>query len=521
MNVPLDIPSDTADSGWQEFAALEERLVHTRLGDRGRLASELERGWRRVRRGQAPEASLRRVAAAIDRSVAEVERLRSLPLSVASDPLLPIARHRDEILAALERHPIVIVCGATGSGKTTQLPKMCLEAGRGAFGMIGHTQPRRIAARALAARIAQELGTRVGGAVGYQVRFADRTGPDCRVKLMTDGILLQELERDPLLSRYDTLIIDEAHERTLNIDLLLGVARRLVARRPELRVLITSATIDPEKFARFYNGAPVIEVSGRSFPVEVRYRPLGSTAIQVRSLTEGIVDAVRELTAGGARAAGDVLVFLPGERQIREAATELERAQRGTAEPAEILPLYARLSARDQERVFEPHARRRIVLATNVAETSLTVPGIRYVVDSGLARVGRYNIRGKVQRLPIESVSQASAEQRKGRCGREAPGICIRLYSEEDFARRELYSAPEILRASLATVILQMAARGSWRPGAIPVRRSAGRALRERRHEAAAGIARDGWRAANLEARAADGSAAARPTPRSHGVHGR
>jgi ATP-dependent helicase HrpA len=425
------------------------------------------------------------LAAAIDPPLAEVAQLRGLPLNVECDPRLPIARHRDEILAALERHPVIVVCGATGSGKTTQLPKMCLAAGRGVRGMIGHTQPRRIAARALAARIAQELGTEVGGAVGYQVRFADRTGPDCRVKLMTDGILLQELERDPELRRYDTLIIDEAHERTLNIDLLLGVTRRLVTRRPELRVIVTSATIDPEKFAHFYHGAPVIEVSGRSYPVEVRYRPLGSAAGE-RSLTDGIVDAISELGSSGPAGAGDVLVFLPGERHIREAASALERAFGETAKPAgaarhagpagsagpsgplEILPLYARLSSRDQERVFAPHARRRIVLATNVAETSLTVPGIRAVVDSGLARVGRYNVRGKIHRLPIEDISRASAEQRKGRCGREAPGICIRLYSEEDFARRDLYTAPEILRTSLATVILQMAARGLGDPELFP-----------------------------------------------------
>lgn len=393
------------------------------------------------------------------------------PLRLEFDPQLPICGHRDEIRAALERHPVIVVCGATGSGKTTQLPKICLEAGRGTLGMIGHTQPRRIAARAIAARLASELGTHVGGAVGCQVRFSDRTGRDCRVKLMTDGILLRELERDPTLRRYDTLIIDEAHERTLNIDLLLGVLKRAVALRPELRVIVTSATIDPERFARFFGGAPIVEVSGRSFPVEVRYRPLAGDAPDAAelSLTEGVVAAVRELELTGPAQRGDVLVFLPGEKQIREAAAALLRAEAQRSDGgAEILPLYARLSTRDQERIFEPHARARVVLATNVAETSLTVPGIRHVVDTGLARIGRYNPRGKVQRLPIEPISQASAEQRKGRCGREAAGICIRLYSESDFAGREAFTAPEVLRTNLASVILQMAARGLGEPATFP-----------------------------------------------------
>jgi ATP-dependent helicase HrpA len=383
------------------------------------------------------------------------------------DPALPITAHREEIIAALARHPALIVCGATGSGKSTQLPKLCLEAGRATSGLIGHTQPRRIAARALATRLAEELGTTVGGAVGYQVRFTDHTGPQGRVKLMTDGILLQELESDPQLRRYDTLIIDEAHERSLNIDLLLGVLRRLLPQRPDLRLIVTSATIDPGRMSEFFGGAPVIEVSGRSYPVEVRYRPLvaeDEDAAEL-SLPEGIVEAVRELDLRAAGFSADTLVFLPGEKHIREAAEALSQARlAGT----EMLPLYARLSAADQARIFQKHSQRRVILATNVAETSLTVPGIRHVVDSGLARISRYSVRGKVQRLHVERISQASADQRQGRCGREAEGICIRLYSEEDFAAREAYTPPEILRTNLASVILRMAALGLGDPESFP-----------------------------------------------------
>jgi ATP-dependent RNA helicase HrpA len=391
----------------------------------------------------------------------------ALPIRIEYDPALPITAHRQEILAALSRHPALIVCGATGSGKSTQLPKLCLESGRGASGLIGHTQPRRIAARALAARLAEELGTRVGGAVGFQVRFTDHTGPQTRVKLMTDGILLQELEGDPQLRRYDTLIIDEAHERSLNIDLLLGVLQRLLPRRPDLRLIVTSATIDPGRLSAFFGGAPVIEVSGRSHPVEVRYRPLvaeDEDAAEL-SLPEGIVEAVRELDLRAGGAGADTLVFLPGEKHIREAAEALSRAR---LPATETLPLYARLSAADQARIFQRHAQRRVILATNVAETSLTVPGIRHVVDSGLARISRYSVRGKVQRLHVERISQASAEQRKGRCGREAEGICIRLYSEEDFAAREAFTPPEILRTNLASVILRMATLGLGDPESFP-----------------------------------------------------
>jgi ATP-dependent helicase HrpA len=387
-----------------------------------------------------------------------------LPLRIAYDPALPITAHREEILQALVSNPVLVVCGATGSGKSTQLPKLCLEAGRGTAGLLGHTQPRRIAARALAARLAEEMGTKVGAAVGYQVRFHDRSGPQTRVKLMTDGILLRELERDRNLRRYDTLIIDEAHERSLNIDLLLGVLKRLVKRRRDLRLIVTSATIDPGRFAQFFDGAPVIEVSGRSYPVEVRYRPpvTEDEYAAELSLPEAVLGAVREL----GEKKGDTLVFLPGEKHIREAADVLQKAKLADTE---ILPLFARLSARDQERIFaRTSQRQRVVLATNVAETSLTVPGIRFVVDSGLARISRYSTRANVQRLPIERISKASADQRKGRCGREAPGICIRLYSQEDFEAREEFTPPEVLRTNLASVILRMSVLGLGEPEEFP-----------------------------------------------------
>ncbi|HEY6484679.1 MAG TPA: ATP-dependent RNA helicase HrpA [Steroidobacteraceae bacterium] len=390
-------------------------------------------------------------------------------MRIEYDPALPITAHRQEILEAIARHRVLIVCGATGSGKSTQLPKMCLEAARGTAGMIGHTQPRRIAARALASRLAQELAASGPhpaadeGIVGFQVRFTDHTGPQTRVKFMTDGILLQELESDRYLHRYDTLIIDEAHERSLNIDLLLGVLRRLAPSRPDLRIIVTSATIDPERFSRYFAGAPIIEVSGRSYPVEIRYYAQQDAATEL-SLPDEVLRAVRELDATAA-ARGDILVFLPGEKWIREVAEVLRKAQ---LQHTEILPLFARLAAREQQRIFAPHAQRRIVLATNVAETSLTVPGIRFVIDSGLARISRYSPRSKIQRLPIERISQASADQRKGRCGREAQGICIRLYSEEELARQEPFTAPEVLRTNLASVILRMATLGLGSPEDFP-----------------------------------------------------
>ncbi|WP_408896665.1 ATP-dependent RNA helicase HrpA [Nocardioides sp. R1-1] len=397
-------------------------------------------------------------------------------MDITYPPDLPVSARRDDIAAAIRDHQVVIVAGETGSGKTTQLPKICLELGRGTPGadgrpqMIGHTQPRRIAARSVAERIAEELGTELGDLVGYQVRFTDRTSKQSRVKLMTDGILLAELQRDRMLRRYDTIIIDEAHERSLNIDFLLGYLRQLLPRRPDLKLVITSATIDPERFAEHFAApdgtpAPIVEVSGRTYPVEVRYRPLmeqpdedADAELVTRDPTEAIVDAVKELSAEGP---GDILVFLPGEREIRDTAEALAPLTEGVR-GVDVLPLFSRLSAAEQHRVFAPasSARRRVVLATNVAETSLTVPGIRYVVDTGVARISRYSARTKVQRLPIEPISQASANQRSGRCGRVAAGIAIRLYSEEDFDARPEFTDPEILRTNLASVILQMTSLG-------------------------------------------------------------
>ncbi|WP_122886188.1 ATP-dependent RNA helicase HrpA, partial [Burkholderia pseudomallei] len=392
---------------------------------------------------------------------------------------LPVSGKRDEIARAIAAHPVVIVCGETGSGKTTQLPKICLALGRGlgagGAGLIGHTQPRRLAASSTGRRIAEELGTPFGEVVGYKVRFTDNLAPGASVKLMTDGILLAETQTDPLLKAYDTLIIDEAHERSLNIDFLLGYLRQILPKRPDLKLIVTSATIDAERFARHFGSderpAPVIEVSGRLYPVEVRYRPIAddrpaavrhaegassgrdrakSAREAERDLMDGIVDAVDELCREGP---GDVLVFLPGEREIRDAAEALRKHH---PPHTEILPLFARLSAAEQERVFKASNARRIVLATNVAETSLTVPGIRYVVDTGLARVKRYSYRNKVEQLQIEPISQAAANQRAGRCGRVADGVCIRLYEESDFAGRARFTDPEILRSSLASVILRM-----------------------------------------------------------------
>ncbi len=379
-------------------------------------------------------------------------------LQIVYPPELPVTQRREDIAAAIRDHQVVIVAGETGSGKTTQLPKICLELGRGSKGIIGHTQPRRIAARSVAERIASELRTELGDLVGYQVRFTDRTSKRSRVKLMTDGILLAELQRDRMLKRYDTIIIDEAHERSLNIDFLLGYLKRLLPKRPDLKLVITSATIDVERFARHFD-APVVEVSGRTYPVEIRYRPLMELPEEdeegepvVRDQTEAIVEAVKELSAEGP---GDVLVFLPGEREIRDTADAMKDLPR-----TEIVPLYSRLSAAEQHKVFQPHTGRRVVLATNVAETSLTVPGIRYVVDTGVARISRYSVRTKVQRLPIEPISQASANQRSGRCGRVEAGIAIRLYSQEDFEGRPEFTDPEILRTNLASVILQMTSLG-------------------------------------------------------------
>jgi ATP-dependent helicase HrpA len=376
-------------------------------------------------------------------------RLAARP-AIAYDEELPVSARRGEIAEAIRNNQVVIVCGETGSGKTTQLPKICLELGRGAHGLIGHTQPRRIAARATAARIAEELKSEPGRIVGYKVRFSDRVGPECYIKLMTDGILLAETQGDPQLRQYDTLIIDEAHERSLNIDFLLGYLKRLLPKRPELKLIVTSATLDADRFSKHFatdgKAAPVIEVSGRLHPIEVRWRPPADDV----DLAQAVVDAVDECHRNGP---GDVLVFLPGEREIRETAEALRKHHPpGT----EILPLFARQSAHEQQRVFSPAQGRRVVLATNVAETSLTVPGIRYVVDSGLARVKRYSHRNKVEMLQVEDIAQAAANQRAGRCGRVMSGVCIRLYGEDDFARRPPFSDPEIMRASLAGVILRM-----------------------------------------------------------------
>ncbi len=408
----------------------------------------------RLRRNQPADQMLAAIARDIEKSV-QIREKRAAAVPRPTYPEgLPIVEKRQVIADAVAAHQVVVLCGETGSGKTTQLPKICLDLGRGIDGVIGHTQPRRIAARSVAVRIAQELNAPLGQAVGFKVRFNDRTSPEGYIKLMTDGILLAETQNDPLLEQYDTLIIDEAHERSLNIDFLLGYLHRLLPKRPDLKLIITSATIDPQRFSKHFNDAPIIEVSGRTYPVETRYRPLMSEDGQEEDIhqIDGILGAVDELCREGP---GDVLVFLAGEREIRETSEALRKHH---PPETEILPLYARLSADEQMRVFQPHGRRRIVLATNVAETSLTVPGIRYVVDPGQARISRYTPRTKVQRLPIENISRASANQRQGRCGRVQAGICIRLYSEEDFASRSEFTEPEILRTNLASVILQMKA---------------------------------------------------------------
>ena len=446
---------------------LRKRLVGLTIRDAARLGRRLKN-----LRAAGPE-KLRQLADQIDKAESVVAA-RQAAVPTITYPDLPISQRRQDIAEAVRLHQVVVVAGETGSGKTTQLPKICLEIGRGIRGTIGHTQPRRLAARTVAQRIADELGSPLGDAVGFSVRFTDQVSDRTLVKLMTDGILLAEIQRDRRLLRYDTLILDEAHERSLNIDFLLGYLRELLPRRPDLKVIVTSATIEPHRFAAHFSGAPIIEVSGRTYPVEIRYRPLevpvesGSpedsgdpddpdheiVRTETRDEVEAIVDAVHELEN---EPRGDVLVFLSGEREIRdtaEALTELAGGPRYT----EVLPLYARLPTAEQQKVFAPHTGRRVVLATNVAETSLTVPGIRYVVDPGTARISRYSRRLKVQRLPIEPISQASAAQRAGRCGRVAPGVCIRLYSEEDFAARPGYTEPEILRTNLAAVLLQMAA---------------------------------------------------------------
>ena len=426
--------------------------------DRGRLSGLWSRWNAKPEDVQAQAAFAEALQASVAAREARAARLPDAPVAIG----LPIAAQAERIVELVRRHPVVVVAGETGSGKTTQLPKLCLQAGRGAAGMIGCTQPRRIAARAVARRVAEELQVPLGGVVGYQVRFNDNVSDDTAVKFMTDGILLAEIASDRWLSRYDTIIVDEAHERSLNIDFLLGYLKQLLRKRPDLKLVVTSATIDTERFSRHFDGAPVVSVEGRGYPVDVRWRPLegeGEDAAQ-RSVLEGIVAACDEIMSDRSshgRATGDTLVFLPGEREIRDAHLALERRK---YRHTEVVPLYARLSAKDQDRVFNPGPQRRIVLATNVAETSLTVPRIHYVVDPGLARVKRYSPRQKLDRLHIEPVSQASADQRKGRCGRIAPGTCLRLYSEADFLSRPQYTDPEIRRAALAGVILRMLSLG-------------------------------------------------------------
>src|SRR5690554_4549648 len=373
-------------------------------------------------------------------------------------PELPVSEKRQEIADALRQHQIIVVAGETGSGKTTQLPKICLEMGLAEKGLIGHTQPRRLAARAVATRIAEELGATLGGLVGYQVRFNAHTGPETAIKLMTDGILLVEIQQDRLLKKYRVLIIDEAHERSLNIDFLLGYLKRLLPQRPDLKVVITSATIDVEKFSRHFSDAPIISVSGRTYPVEILYQdpeeiPDDSDEEPLHLAVSEAMHTLQRIERERRQRPGDVLIFLSGERDIRSLAQYLRKQQ---LPHTEVLPLYARLSQAEQQRIFAPHKGRRIVLSTNVAETSLTVPGIRYVIDSGLARISRYSVQSKVQRLPIEPVSQASANQRVGRCGRTSDGICIRLYTEADFMSRAEFTDPEIQRTNLSAVILQM-----------------------------------------------------------------
>ena len=454
------------ETGFPSQADLDTCL----LQDRHRLRQRLRGLRRRARAGEPLERGLLAVWQAIRVSQAILERRRAaVPEAIVYPPELPVSEHRQEVAEQIAAHPVIVLCGETGSGKSTQLPKLCLELGRGLAGRIGHTQPRRIAARSLASRVAQELGGAPGGLVGDKVRFHDRVRPETAIKLMTDGILLAEIQQDRLLTEYDTLIIDEAHERSLNIDFLLGYLKDLLPRRPDLKLVITSATIDPQRFAGHFadaqgRPAPILEVSGRTYPVEVRYRPPEEASAGERdeAMQRAISEAVGELARAGR---GDVLVFLSGEREIRETAETLRRHH----PPAtEILPLYARQGPREQARVFAPHGSRRVVLATNVAETSLTVPGIHYVIDPGFARVSRYSHRRQLQRLPVERISRASAEQRKGRCGRVAAGICIRLYSEDNLAARAPYTVPEIQRTNLAAVILRMKLLGFGAVDAFP-----------------------------------------------------
>jgi len=435
--------------------ALKDHLNDVLYKDQFRLKRRID-DLANLKTPEKVEASLTKIAIDIQVSI-DKRKLRLDNLPEVTYPDLPVSQKKDEIAKAIANNQVVIIAGETGSGKTTQIPKICLELGRGVSGLIGHTQPRRLAARTVANRIAEELDSELGETVGYRVRFTDKVSERSYIKLMTDGILLAEIQNDRFLSQYDTIIIDEAHERSLNIDFLMGYLKRLLPRRPDLKVIITSATIDPERFAQHFcdkrgKAAPIIEVSGRTFPVETLYRPLEETA--AGDQIEGIFQAVDELQRLGR---GDILIFMNGEREIRDTAEALtKRKLRDT----EVLPLFARLSIAEQNKIFQGHRGQRIVLATNVAETSLTIPGIKYVIDTGTVRISRYSYRTKVQRLPIEAISQASANQRKGRCGRVSEGVCIRLFSEEDFNGRPEFTDPEILRTNLSSVILQMLSLG-------------------------------------------------------------
>ena len=432
--------------------SLFSKLKDIMLVDQRRLSARIH-GIGKIKSQEAQQAVAAEIQLQIEQAQLRVENRKSAVKNPIVFPeSLPVSQRKAEIQKLLSEHQVIVVAGETGSGKTTQLPKMCLELGFGNLGMIGHTQPRRIAARSVAARIAEELETELGGLVGYKVRFNDQISDDTQIKLMTDGILLAEIQNDRFLNQYSCLIIDEAHERSLNNDFILGYLKQLLPRRRDLKLIITSATIDVERFSKHFNNAPIIEVSGRTYPVEVRYRPVVEEDDQDQ--LQGILNAVDELQAEGR---GDILIFMNGEREIRDTA---EALQKQNLKHTEILPLFARLSAQEQNKIFHPSGLNRIVLATNVAETSLTVPGIKYVIDPGTARISRYSYRTKVQRLPIEPISQASANQRKGRCGRVSEGICIRLYSEEDFNSRPEFTDPEILRTNLASVILQMTALG-------------------------------------------------------------
>ncbi len=431
-------------------AVYDKRSLKAALNDC--MARDRRRLGRRL--NQAGSDDLPALAQAIEAARERLAQRRRAAPQPDYPAELPITASRDAIMESVRDHQVTIVCGETGSGKTTQLPKLCLAAGRGLYGYIGHTQPRRLAARSLAERIATELGTSPGDAVGYKIRHQDQTDASSYIKLMTDGILLAELRSDRDLLDYDTLIIDEAHERSLNIDFILGYLKQLLKRRPDLKVIITSATIDVERFSQHFDGAPIIDVAGRSYPVEVRYRPIAEDDDDDLAFEHAVLNAIRELSG---RDRGDILIFLEGEREIHELAKFLRKQD---LPDTDILPLYARLGAAGQGKIFQPHQRRHVVLATNIAETSLTIPGIRYVIDSGYARISRYSPRSKIQRLPIEKIAKAAANQRKGRCGREADGICIRLYGEEDFEQRPDFTEPEILRTNLASVVLQMKTLG-------------------------------------------------------------